>query len=105
MALNQVAHLFKVLFIIVVTVVVLQRASCAAESDALPPVRLRIEWGGGDKQSWTGRIEIQTNPSSKNIVPDNFISSRSEEDIDWCLLTEKADEAIGLHRDGSALVI
>ena len=105
MALNQVAHLFKVLFILVVTVVVLPRAVCAAESDAPPPVRLRIEWGGGDKQSWTGRIEVQTNPSSKNIVPDNFISSRSEEDIDWCLLTEKADEAIGLHRDGSALVI
>ena len=105
MVLNQVAHLFKVFFILVVTVVVLPRAVRAAEYDAPPPVRLRIEWGGGEERSWTGRIEIHTNPSSENTVPDNFISSRSKEDFDWCLLTDKADEAIGLHREGAALVI
>ena len=105
MVLNLVAHLFNVLFIVVVTVVVLPHEVCAVEYDAPPPVRLRIEWGGGEERSWTGRIEIHTNPSAQNTAPDNFIRSRSKEDIDWCLLTDKADEAIGLHREGAALVI
>ena len=36
---------------------------------------------------------------------DNFINSKSVRHIDWCLLSEHADEALGLHREGAALVI
>ena len=105
MILHQVAHLFKFVLLLAVSAVAVPRLVCAAGQDAPPPVRLRIEWGGGEERLWTGRIEVLTTPSAQSPDDDNFISSRSVRHIDWCLLTEHADEAMGLHREGAALVI
>ena len=105
MILHQVAHLFKFVLLLAVSAFAVPRVVCAVGHDAPPPIRLRIEWGGGEERLWTGRIEVLTTPSAQSPGDDNFISSRSVRHIDWCLLTEHADEALGLHREGAALVI
>ena len=102
---HQVAHLFRFVLLLVVLAVPVPWQICAAEHDAPPPVRLRIEWGGGEERVWTGRIELLTASSGQIPGDDNFISSHSVRHIDWCLLTERADEALGVHREGAALVI
>ena len=105
MILHQVAHLFKFVLLLIVSAVAVPRQVRAAEHESPPPVRLRIEWGGGEERLWTGRIEVLTTPSSQSPAGDNFINSKSVRHIDWCLLSEHADEALGLHREGAALVI
>ena len=105
MILHQVAHLFKFVLLLIVSAVAVPRQICAAEHESPPPVRLRIEWGGGEERLWTGRIEVLTTPSVQSPAGDNFINSKSVRHIDWCLLSEHADEALGLHRQGAALVI
>ncbi|MBL6711007.1 MAG: hypothetical protein ISQ10_08015 [Planctomycetes bacterium] len=105
MILHQVAHLFKFVLLLIVSAVAVPRQVFAAEHEAPPPVRLRIEWGGGEERLWTGRIEVLTTPSVQSPAGDNFINSQSVRHIDWCLLSEHADEALGLHREGAALVI
>ena len=102
---HQVAHLFRFVLLLVVLAVPVPWQICAAEHDAPPPVRLRIEWGGGEERVWTGRIELLTASLGRIPGDDNFISSHSVRHIDWCLLTERADEALGVHREGAALVI
>jgi hypothetical protein len=105
MILHQVAHLFKFVLLLIVSAVAVPRQVRAAEHESPPPVRLRIEWGGGEERLWTGRIEVLTTPSFQSPAGDNFINSKSVRHIDWCLLSEHADEALGLHREGAALVI
>ena len=105
MILHQFAHLFKFVLLLIVSAVAVPRQICAAEHESPPPVRLRIEWGGGEERLWTGRIEVLTTPSVQSPAGDNFINSKSVRHIDWCLLSEHADEALGLHRQGAALVI
>ncbi|MDA7993595.1 MAG: hypothetical protein MPJ25_11230, partial [Pirellulales bacterium] len=84
---HQVAHLFRFVLLLVVLAVPVPWQICAAEHDAPPPVRLRIEWGGGEERVWTGRIELLTASSGQIPGDDNFISSHSVRHIDWCLLT------------------
>lgn len=105
MILHQVAHLFKFVLLLIVSAVAVPRLVRAAEHEAPPPVRLRIEWGGGEERLWTGRIEVLTTPSVQSPSGDNFINSKSVRHIDWCLLSEHSDEALGVHREGAALVI
>ena len=105
MILHQVAHLFKFVLLLIVSAVAVPRLVRAAEHEAPPPVRLRIEWGGGEERLWTGRIEVLTTPAVQSPSGDNFINSKSVRHIDWCLLSEHSDEALGVHREGAALVI
>ncbi len=105
MILHQVAHLFKFVLLLIVSAVAVSPQVRAAKNEAPPPVRLRIEWGGGEERLWTGRIEVLATPSVQSPAGDNFINSRSVRHIDWCLLSEHSDQALGLHREGAALVI
>lgn len=67
-----------------------------------PPVRLRVEWGGGDPQVWQGRIEL-IRPAASPWR--GRAGTAAANGLDWRLLATGPAAVRGLHRDGTALVV
>ena len=65
-----------------------------------PPIRLRVEWGGGEVRAWSGRIELLAPPAGR------FSAARPPQPtLDWSLLSSSPASGCALHQEGNALVI
>jgi len=67
-----------------------------------PPVRLRVEWGGGDQRAWQGRIELVHSAGSPWK---GRAGATAAAGLDWRLLGTGPAAVRGLHQDGAALIV
>ena len=72
----------------------------ATTSAVAPPVRLRIQWGGGEHRPWQGQVELLPNSVSR------FRSAQqTTPQLQWSLLSSDSVDAAAIHRKGSKLII
>lgn len=87
----------------VLAVVVWPAVPAAAETPSgPPPLRLRVEWGGGDPRAWQGRVELIRPAASPWRGQAGTAAANG---LDWRLLATGPAAGRGLHRDGTALVV
>ena len=73
----------------------------AAEPQATEqPLRLRIQWGGGEHRPWQGRVELLPAPT-----PRFGVNPAPTPPLEWSLLSSDATAAATIHRDGTSLII
>jgi len=64
-----------------------------------PPIRLRVEWGGGDPRAWRGRLEVVRPAATWRQ------GSPAVGDLDWRLLASSPAAGRGMRREGNSLFI
>lgn len=88
--------------------VVLAVGSCQLCSTAIgaaaepPPIRLRVEWGGGDNRAWQGRLEL-VQPAASPWRGRK--GSDATQGLQWRLLSGRPAAVCGLRQAGNALII
>jgi hypothetical protein len=71
--------------------------SVAAADEALRPVRIRVQWGGGTPRSWTGQISVLDAPPQG--------SGLEASPLEWQTLCREADAATLAHATSSGIAI
>lgn len=86
-------HLRTLRLAIVITVIAVTAMPWAAANESTRPVSVRIRWGGGTPQTWSGRIDIA---ATDNGPPPRF---------DWQMLSGQRDAAATTLALGSGIVV
>lgn len=74
-----------------------QKATTGVEPS---PVRLRIQWGGGEYRPWQGQVEL---------IPDSVsrfgFATKTATELRWSLLSSDSADAAAIRKQGSKLII